>query len=152
MCFGWNLKIGWLEGGGSALAAVIRTFFMFNKPVLYKGMFMESLIMALPILPGKTEAVKTMFRKVKEQKWADYEGVQKRQGIEKERDFLQITPQGDFLLIYIESKDIQKTFDTFTTSKDPFDLWYMDEMKKNTGVDFSQPSSEALPELLIAYK
>ena len=113
---------------------------------------MESIIMALPILPGKTEAVKAMFRTVKEQKWADYERVQKKQGIEKERDFLQITPNGNFLLIYIESKDIQKTFDTFTTSKDPFDLWYMDEMKENTGVDFSQPSSEPLPEMLIAYK
>ncbi len=114
-------------------------------------MFVESIIMALPILTGKTEAVKEMFRVVKEQKWADYKRVQKQQGIEKERDFLQVTPTGDFLLIYMESKNIQKTFDTFTASKDPFDLWYIEEMKKNIGVDFSQPSGP-LPEMLIAYK
>ena len=107
--------------------------------------------MALPILPGKTKAVKAMFKKIKEQKWADYERVQKNQGITKERDFLQATPQGDFLLIYIESENVQKTFEAFTASKDPFDLWYIDEMKKNTGVDFSLPAGP-LPEMLISYK
>jgi hypothetical protein len=112
---------------------------------------MESIIMALPILTGKTEAVKEFFRKIKEAKWSEYERVQKNQGIEKERDFLQTTPMGDFLLIYIESKNIQKTFDSFTVSKDPFDLWYIQEMKKNTGVDFSKPNG-ALPEMLISYK
>ncbi len=114
-------------------------------------MLVESIIMALPIVPGKTEAVKAMFRKIREQKWADYERVQKKQRIEKERDFLQVTPAGDVLLIYIESKNAQKTFEAFTASKDPFDLWYIEEMKKNTGVDFSQPSGP-LPEMLLSYK
>jgi hypothetical protein len=114
-------------------------------------MCVESIIMALPILQGNTEAVKEFFRKIKEAKWAEYERVQKNQGIEKERDFLQTSSMGDTLLIYIESKNIQKTFQTFTTSKDPFDLWYIAEMKKFTGVDFSQPSGP-LPEMLISFK
>jgi hypothetical protein len=112
---------------------------------------MQSIIMALPILPGKTESVKMFFKTVKEEKWKDYERVQKNSGIEKERDFLQVTPMGDMLLFYIESKDLQKTFTSFTTTKDPFDLWYIEEMKKNTGVDFSQPMPGPLPELLISY-
>lgn len=107
--------------------------------------------MAVPILPGKTESLKAMFKTVKEEKWKDYERVQKKSGIEKERDFLQMTPMGDMLLIYMESKDIQKTFASFLTSKDPFDIWYIEEIKKNTGVDFSQPSSGPLPELLVSY-
>ena len=80
---------------------------------------MQSMIMSLPILPGKTEALNEMFREIKEERWADYQRVQQNQGITKERDFLQVTPQGDFFLIYIESEDIQKTFDSFTKSKDP---------------------------------
>jgi hypothetical protein len=107
--------------------------------------------MALPILTGKTESVKAMFKTVKDEKWKEYERVQKKSGIEKERDFLQTTPMGDMLLIYVESKDIQKTFMSFSASKDPFDLWYIEEIKKNTGVDFSQPPSGPLPELLISY-
>jgi hypothetical protein len=113
---------------------------------------MQSIIMALPILAGKTEDVKSMFKKIKEQKWKDYGRVQKMSGVEKERDFLQVTPMGDFLLVYIESKDIQKTFMDFAASKDPFDIWYIEEMKKNTGVDFSQPPTGPLPEMLISYK
>jgi hypothetical protein len=112
---------------------------------------MQSIIISLPILPGKTESLKKFSKTVKEEKWKDYERVQKKSGIKKERDFLQVTPMGDMLLFYIESEDIQKTFMSFTTTKDPFDLWYIEEMKKNTGVDFSQPSSGPLPELLISY-
>ena len=112
---------------------------------------MQSISMALPILSGKTEAVKAMFKIIKDEKWKDYQRVQKNAGVEKERDFLQITPMGDMLLLYIESKDIQKTFMTFSSSKDPFDLWFVEEMKKNTGVDFSQPMQGPLPELLISY-
>jgi hypothetical protein len=111
----------------------------------------ESIMMALPILPGKTKAIKEFFRKIKEEKYADYEKVQKKQGIIKERDFLQTSPKGDTLLIYIESENAQKTFEAFINSKDPFDLWYIGEMKKNTGVDFSQPGG-SLPEMLISYK
>jgi hypothetical protein len=111
---------------------------------------MQTINLALPILPGKTHAVKNMFKTIKQEKWADYERVQKNQGIEKERDTLQTKSTGDFLLIYIESQDIQKTLDTFTASKDPFDLWYIGELKKNTGIDFSQPM-DIVPELLISY-
>lgn len=113
-------------------------------------MFMQSIILSLPILPGKTEDVKGMFKTVKG-KWKDCERVQKKAGIEKERNFLQITPMGDMLLVYIESKDIQKTIMSFSASKDPFDIWFIEEMKKNTGVDFSKPPSGPLPELLLSY-
>ena len=107
--------------------------------------------MALPILAGKTDDVKAFFKTVKDEKWKDYERVQKNAGIEREQDFLQVTPMGDMLLIFMESKDIQKTFMGIAASKDPFDLWYMDEMKKNTGIDFSQPMSGPMPEMLISY-
>jgi hypothetical protein len=40
----------------------------------------------------------------------------------------------------------------FAASKDPFDVWYIQEMKENTGVDFSQPPTGPHPELLISYK
>ena len=75
----------------------------------------------------------------------DYNRVQKNAGVEKEQDFLQVNSMGDMLLLYIESRDIQKTFIPFASSKNPFDLWFVEEMKKNTGVDFSQPMPGPLP-------
>jgi len=44
------------------------------------------------------------------------------------------------------SKDSHAVFNL-----DPFDLWYKEEIKKNAGADFSQTSSDPLPELLISY-
>ena len=105
----------------------------------------------MPILAGKTEAVKAMFKTLKNEKWKEYDKSQKRAGIERERDFLQMTPMGDMVLMYIESKDIQKVFMTFAVSKDPFDIWVKDEIKKSTGIDFNQPPSGPLPEMLVSY-
>jgi hypothetical protein len=112
---------------------------------------MQSTCLAVPILAGKTDSVRAMFKTIKEEKMKDYLRVQKNAGVKKEEDFLQVTPMGDMLLLYIESKDIQKTFMTFAASKDPFDLWFIEEMKKNTGVDFSQPMPGPLPEMLMSY-
>jgi hypothetical protein len=111
---------------------------------------MQSINFSLPILPGKSEDVKAMFKILKDQKWNEYEKAQKKSGVDKERAFLQTTPMGNMLLIYIESKDIQKTFMSFSESKDLFDIWFFEEIKKNTGVDFNR-AILPLPELLVAY-
>ena len=87
---------------------------------------------------------------MKEEKWKEYESAQRKSGVEKERGFLQTTSIGDMLLIYIESKDIQKTFMSFSESKDSFDIWFTEEIKKNTGVDFTR-AILPLPEMLVSY-
>jgi hypothetical protein len=112
---------------------------------------MQSICLAVPIIAGKSDSVRAMFKTVREERMKDYDRAQKNAGIEKEQDFLQVTPMGDMLLLSIESKDIQKTFVAIASSKDPFDLWFKEEMKKNTGVDFSQPMQGPLPEMLISY-
>jgi len=112
---------------------------------------LESTCLALPVLPGKADSLRAMFKTIKEEKMKDYERVQKNAGVEREQDFLQTTPMGDTLLLYIESKDLQKTFKAFAMSKDPFDLWFEEEIKKNTGVDLTQPMPGPPPELLISF-
>lgn len=111
---------------------------------------MQSVILCIPILPGKSEDVKAMFKIVKDLKWKEYERAHKKSGIEKERGFLQTTSMGDVLLMYIESKDIQKTFMSLSESKDPFDIWFTEGIKKNTGVDFNR-AILPLPEQLVSY-
>ena len=115
---------------------------------------MESTIMALPILPGKMDAVKAMFKTIRDEKMKDNERVDKMAGVEKEQDFVQSTPMGDMLYMYIESKDIKKTlaeFGALAASKDPYILWFDEEMKKNTGIDLSQPPTVAPPENVLSW-
>ncbi len=112
---------------------------------------MESTIMALPILPGKLDAVKAMFKTIRDEKWKDNERVDKMAGVDKEQDFVQTTPMGDMLYMYIESKDIQKSLAWFASSKDPYVLWFAEEMMKNTGIDLSKPPTVAPPENVLSY-
>ncbi len=112
---------------------------------------MDSVILGISILAGKTEAVRKMYQTIKNEKWKEYAVSQKKSGVEKERDFLQTTPKGDIILIYMESKDIRKTFALFAASKDPVDVWIKGEVKKCTGVDFNQHGEGPLPELLLSY-
>ena len=112
---------------------------------------MESTIMALPILPGTLDAGKAMFKTIRDEKWKDNERVDKMAGVDKEQDFVQTTPMGDMLYMYIESKDIQKSLAWFASSKDPYVLWFAEEMMKNTGIDLSKPPTVAPPENVLSY-
>ena len=112
---------------------------------------MASLALAIPVLPGKTEAVRKMFETIKSEKWKEYDQSQKRSGLKKERDFLQSTPMGDTLVFYLEADDFNKAFSEFAASKDPFDVWFKQEIKNVSGVDFNEPSSGPLPEQLMSY-
>lgn len=107
--------------------------------------------MALPILPGKSDAIRKMFKAAKEEKWQEYVQSQKRAGVTMERDFIQPSPMGDMLIFYLESDDFNKTFSEFGASMDPFDIWIKNGLKDATGVDFSQPQSGPLPEQVMAY-
>ena len=94
--------------------------------------------------------LKAMFKIVKDERWKEFENAQRKAGVDKERAFLEATPMGDMLLIYIESKDIQKTAMSFSESKDSFDNWFTEEIKKNTSVDYTR-AILPLPELLVSY-
>ncbi len=112
---------------------------------------MESVVMAIPILPGKTQETQKYFEDLKAEKWQEFCQSEERVGIVKERDFLQITPNGDIVLMYVEAEDLDQTFAQFAASQNPFDLYIKSELKKLTGLDLGQSISEALPQLLLAY-
>ncbi len=112
---------------------------------------MDSIIMAMPILPGKIQEAKKYFENLKAEKWQEFCRSEERAGILKERDFLQVTPNGDLILMYLEAKNISNAFETFAASQDPFDVYVKGEVKKLTGVDLNKPSTEPTPKLLLAY-
>ena len=40
------------------------------------------------------------------------------------RAYLQHTPQGDMVIVYLEGDDIVRSFQSFATSQDAFDVWF----------------------------
>jgi hypothetical protein len=85
---------------------------------------MASLAIALPILPGKTEQWKHYCQEMTGPRRSEYEASRKRVGITREVAFLEQTPQGDMVVVYIEAQDVQRAITGPGMSQEPFDVWF----------------------------
>ncbi len=115
---------------------------------------MQQLCIALPIQPGKTQALKEFVKTITESRWKEYEDFQERSRVQKVTWCLQSSPLGDLFLIYNEGEDFAKLMSEFAVSTHPFDVWFRQKALKAlgiTGVDFSKFEPARLPELLLKY-
>jgi hypothetical protein len=80
---------------------------------------------------------------------AEFAEALKKQGITKESWFLQKTPKGDMVIVHFEAEDVEKAFETEAKSKDPFMVWFKQQVKSVTGVDLEQPGDEPPPEEIV---
>ena len=93
-----------------------------------------------PILPGKVDTWKKYVKEMTGKKKAAWLARQKRIGFKQERAWLQQTPMGDFAVVLLEAKDIQKVFEQFLTSKHPFDVWFREKILMEVhGLDPAAP-------------
>ena len=102
---------------------------------------MQTSLVALPILPGKTEDVKQFVKEATESRKEEYEASRKRQGITREYVHLQSTPRGDVLVIYREAHDLGEMHQASITSQDPFDLWFQQQLVAFHGDYLTEPGA-----------
>ena len=69
---------------------------------------MQSYCGALPVLQGKRDALMQFIKDITGPMKKDFERSEKHLGIKKESWYLQSTPEGDWLLIYMEANDVAK--------------------------------------------
>ena len=100
---------------------------------------------AIPILPGKTQAVREMYKAI-EARRSEADAANARYGIKKETWFIQPSPQGDLLLSYMEAEDVEKAMTAWLADQAPFAVWTKEKFKEFTGIDFSQPQQAPPPE------
>jgi len=110
---------------------------------------MKTFCGAFPLLPGKTETGKEFAKACMGPRRAEFAEALKKRAVMKESWFLQKTPQGDMLIVHFEAENLEKTFETIATSKDPFMVWFKQQIKSVTGVDLEQPSDEPPPEEIV---
>jgi hypothetical protein len=94
-------------------------------------------VLAAPVLPGKLTKWKSMLNEIKGSRRKDYQAARKKMGIKRERAWLQHTPQGDFVLVYLEGKDTSNVMERFLKSKDPFDQWFAKQVAEIHGIEVS---------------
>jgi hypothetical protein len=114
---------------------------------------MDHICLAIPVTAGKSSAARTFMQQLDGDRRAEYDASERRLGITKEVWFLAPAPAGDQLIGYMESADFGRALTLFVGSRDPFDLWFKEQMRVVTGVDLNNPPANMAPaELLSTYE
>ena len=113
---------------------------------------MDRVCVAFPVLDGKTEDARSLFRELETQRKSAYAASEQRIGVTKESWHLQQTPRGDLLLAYIESADLAGALSKFSRSGDEFDQWFKRRMAEVTGADLNDAPGGSLSEQLSSYE
>ena len=109
---------------------------------------MASLAFVAPALPGGTENLRRLAQELQGDKKSEVEDFYRRMKITREEWFIQPTPQGDMVIVYLEGEDLARTFQALAASEEPLDLWLKERAKSVHGIDFNKPRSAPLPELV----
>lgn len=92
-----------------------------------------------PLAPGETERARAFVADAYHRD--ELTASRRRLNVSVELITLQSTPQGDVVGIYIEGDDPVKGNAGFAASKDPFDLWFKEQLAKifPPAIDFTKP-------------
>jgi hypothetical protein len=113
---------------------------------------MDNVCLVLPVLPGKTNEARAFMRELDGPRKSEFDASERRIGITKELWYLAKTPSGDQLVGYMEAQNFGQAVGQFSASRDPFDVWFKQQMASVTGVDLNNiPADFAPPELLSHY-
>ncbi len=89
----------------------------------------------LPLLPGKTEADRSAMRSCRRGDRKDaFEASRERHGITREAVWIQETPDGDVVVVYMEADDLEAAFKGVGTSEEPFDRWFREHVRDCHGI------------------
>jgi hypothetical protein len=114
---------------------------------------MDHICMALPLVTGKTAEARTFLKQLDTTRRDEFDQSEQRIGITKELWYLASLPSGDHLIGYMEGADFARALQSFVGSRDPFDLWFKEQMLAVTGVDLNNPPADLAPaELLSNYQ
>ncbi|GAC1348965.1 MAG: hypothetical protein NVSMB27_18640 [Ktedonobacteraceae bacterium] len=110
---------------------------------------MASLAFAAPLLPGGAEVLRQTAKEAMEARRAVAQESTQRLGVSIEKWYLQSTPQGDMVIVYIDSEDLARAFQTLAASDAPFDVFFKQQALKAHGIDLSKPFPGPLPEQIF---
>lgn len=111
----------------------------------------HAVVLVTPILPGATKRWQEMAAEVNGPRRAEHDAFHARVGVTEDW-YYQQTPVGDIKIIYLEGEDLAAAVGGLARSQHPHDLWFKAELLAADGIDWSQPPSGPLPELVFDYQ
>jgi hypothetical protein len=109
---------------------------------------MATLGMVLPINPGQTDNFLKLAETVKGPRRDEYQDFLRRRDF-KENWYLQQTPFGDVIVLYLETADIGRMLESVRDTQHPFEVWFFQQATAIHGVDFTKPPTGPLPEVIL---
>ena len=101
---------------------------------------MPVLTFAVPILPGKTDFWKQAVTEMTGSRQREHDESRRRLGVTREVVSLQTTPQGDYVVVFLEGDDPAGVVSKYLNSDAPFDRWFAETILSGTpGLDASHP-------------
>ena len=111
---------------------------------------MQSVALAVPLLPGQTEASRIALAScwMGSRKEA-FQDARRRAGIVREAVWIQPAPSGDIAVVYLEADDLAAAFTQLGTSGEPFDRWFRDHVRHVHGIALEVGFT--VPELVLDF-
>ena len=104
-------------------------------------------ILAVPILPGKTETWVEHCRIMMEERKEEFTDFARRNGVSESRMWLQRTPQGDMVIVLHEGQDPDKFHDAAVRSDEPIAAFLRESILEVHGVDVRTVDTGPAPSL-----
>jgi hypothetical protein len=112
----------------------------------------DNICLTIPILPGQGAAARSFMADLDGARAGEYAESEKRIGIEKELWFISDLGEQELLVAYMEAGDFASALGQFSGSRDPFDMWFKEQLASATGLDLNNPPEMQLPELVSHYE
>jgi len=111
---------------------------------------MQCVAFAVPLLPGQTEADRIALASCRDGARKEaHQDARRRAGIIREAVWIQSTPAGEVVVIYLEADDLDAAFTILGTSAEPFDRWFRDHVRQVHGIALEDGFTT--PELVLDY-
>ena len=95
-------------------------------------------VFAMPLVPGQADTVRRMREEALGARRSEYEESRHRLGISEERAWIQNTPMGEMVLVYMKAEDPQRALQGMAESQEPFDVWFRQYIQDAHGVDITR--------------
>jgi hypothetical protein len=112
---------------------------------------MDHICLTIPILDGQGESARGFMGELEDSQHDAYAESEQRIGIEKELWFISDLGEQELLVAYMESGDFGRAFELFVGSREPFDMWFKEQLASVSGLDLNNPPELQLPELVSHY-
>jgi hypothetical protein len=98
----------------------------------------RSVVLAVPILPGKEEGWRRFVQDLLASGPEGYEGLRRRLGLRAERVWLTRTARREVAFACVEAEVSQGALRRLCASKEPFDAWFKEMLLELHGLDLGR--------------